>query len=370
MESGDLHHSSAAPYNQHMQQFPTIRLAIPTRVAVPAKVFGRVWLRRRIGLLQISAVLLLCCSRISAVEIPKEFQRMIVSIEVPPSAAEQQASGGVLPPYRAAGTGFLVSPDAKDPLTRLTLITAKHVMEGAYLISSRVYLRYIDSPKDTHGNTIRWELQICEKTLQRDAHGAPVILSDGSPVVTTRKLWTPHPSVDLAAMQLPPTLSDSVPPDMKAFRISDILNDALQREWDIGASDETFILAFHPGIMNGEPSSAVIRHGTIAFFPSGADTFLVDSFVFPGNSGSPVILKPTIVNLKGYQFTVSGNARQAYLLGVVVEFIPYTDLAISPQTQRPRITFEENSGLVRAVRAEKVAELLRAMYPPPTPPAP
>src|SRR6266481_3339443 len=123
MESGDLHHSSAAPYNQHMQQFPTIRLAIPTRVAVPAKVFGRVWLRRRIGLLQISAVLLLCCSRISAVEIPKEFQRMIVSIEVPPSAAEQQASGGVLPPYRAAGTGFLVSPDAKDPLTRLTLIT-------------------------------------------------------------------------------------------------------------------------------------------------------------------------------------------------------------------------------------------------------
>jgi len=324
----------------------------------------------RIRLLPISAVLLLCCSRVSAVEIPKEFQRMIVSIEVLPSAAEQLPSGGLLPLYRVAGTGFFASPDAKDPLTRLTLITAKHVLEGACQVSSHVYLRHIDSPKDLHGNTLRWELQICEKTPARDAKGNLVISPDGSPVVTTRKLWTPHPSADLAAIPLASIRRANVPEDIKAFRLTDILNDALQKEWDIGASDETFILAFHPGIMNGEPSSAVIRHGTIAFFPSGADTFLVDSFVFPGNSGSPVILKPTILNLKGYQFSVSGNARQAYLLGVVVEFIPYIDLAISPQTQRPRITFEENSGLVRAVRAEKVAELLRSMYPPPTPPAP
>jgi len=324
----------------------------------------------RIRLLPISAVLLLCCSRVSAVEIPKEFQRMIVSIEVLPSAAEQLPSGGLLPLYRVAGTGFFASPDAKDPLTRLTLITAKHVLEGACQVSSHVYLRHIDSPKDLHGNTLRWELQICEKTPARDAKGNLVISPDGSPVVTTRKLWTPHPSADLAAIPLASIRRANVPEDIKAFRLTDILNDALQKEWDIGASDETFILAFHPGIMNGEPSSAVIRHGTIAFFPSGADTFLVDSFVFLGNSGSPVILKPTILNLKGYQFSVSGNARQAYLLGVVVEFIPYIDLAISPQTQRPRITFEENSGLVRAVRAEKVAELLRSMYPPPTPPAP
>jgi hypothetical protein len=39
----------------------------------------------RIRLLEINAVLLLCCSRVSAVEIPKDFQQMIVSIEVPSS---------------------------------------------------------------------------------------------------------------------------------------------------------------------------------------------------------------------------------------------------------------------------------------------
>jgi hypothetical protein len=324
----------------------------------------------RIRLLQIGAALFLFCFCVSAVEIPKDFQQMIVSIEVPTSAAEQLASGGLLPPYRAVGTGFFASPDAKDPLSRLTLITAKHVMDAACPVSSRVYFRYINSPKDSHGNILRWELQICEKTPERDARGIPVISSDGTPVLTTRKLWTPHPNADLAAMQLPPTLENKLPADLKVFRITDILNDALQQQWDIGASDETFILAFHPGITSGEPSSVVIRHGTIAFFPNGADTFLVDSFIFPGNSGSPVILKPTILNLKGYQFSVSGNARQAYLLGVVVEFIPYTDYAISLQTQRPRISFEENSGLVRAVRAEKVAELLRTLYPPPTPPSP
>src|SRR5216684_4669098 len=35
MASSDLHHSRAPIYNQTMQQFPTIRLAIPTRVAAP-----------------------------------------------------------------------------------------------------------------------------------------------------------------------------------------------------------------------------------------------------------------------------------------------------------------------------------------------
>jgi hypothetical protein len=318
-----------------------------------------------IWLLNIIAVSLLCCSRVSAVEIPKEYQQMIVSIEVPSSTPEQLAAGGLLPPYRPVGTGFFASPDATEPL-RTVLITAKHVLEGACQVSSHIYLRHINSPKDLHGNTLRWELQICEKTLARDSHGAPVISPDGSPVVTTRKLWTPHPNADLAAILLLSSPSANVPHDIKTFRLTDILNDALQQEWDIGASDEAFILAFHPGIMNGEPSSAVIRHGIIASFPSGADTFLVDSFVFPGNSGSPVILKPTILNLKGSQFNIFGKPRQPYLLGVVVEFIPYTDFAISAQTQRPRITFEENSGLVRAVRAEKVAELLRAIVFPAT----
>jgi len=35
----------------------------------------------------------------------------------------------------------------------------------------------------------------------------------------------------------------------------------------------------------------------------------------------------------------------AYLIGVVKGFITYKDVAISEQTKRPRIVFEENTGL-------------------------
>jgi hypothetical protein len=161
---------------------------------------------------------------------------------------------------------------------------------------------------------------------------------------------------------MPPSLTAS---EWGLIGGSSIMTSEMQKQWDIGASDETFTLAFHPNIKRGEPSSPVVRHGTIADFPTGSDTFLVDSFVFPRNSGSPVILKPG-PTLIGSVIQVT-NIKQPVLVGVVIEYIPYIDVAISPQAQRPRITFEENSGLLRAVRAEKVTELLQIVMPPTRP---
>ena len=37
----------------------------------------------------------------------------------------------------------------------------------------------------------------------------------------------------------------------------------------------------------------------------------------------------------------------------------YQELAVSPQTKRARIMFEENSGLTYVVRPERVSELVR-----------
>jgi hypothetical protein len=46
------------------------------------------------------------------------------------------------------------------------------------------------------------------------------------------------------------------------------------------------------------------------------------------------------------------------LIGVVSSFIPYRETAVSLQTQRPRIVFEENSGLSNVVPIAKLVELL------------
>src|SRR5208282_3835840 len=93
---------------------------------------------------------------------------------------------------------------------------------------------------------------------------------------------------------------------------------------------------------------AIVRPGAIArvsdLIQSAATVFLIDSHVFPGNSGGPVILEPSLLAIQGTK-----NNNTAYLIGMVSAYIPYTDVAISPQTQRPRVTFEENSGLAEVI---------------------
>jgi hypothetical protein len=46
------------------------------------------------------------------------------------------------------------------------------------------------------------------------------------------------------------------------------------------------------------------------------------------------------------------------LIGVVRGFIPYTDVAVSQQTLRPRVTFEENSGLAEVIPVDQVNETI------------
>jgi hypothetical protein len=52
-------------------------------------------------------------------------------------------------------------------------------------------------------------------------------------------------------------------------------------------------------------------------------------------------------------------------LGVIIASIEYSDTAMSSQTGRPRVLFEENSGLTLVVRSERIRELL-ALVPLPT----
>jgi S1-C subfamily serine protease len=82
-------------------------------------------------------------------------------------------------------------------------------------------------------------------------------------------------------------------------------------------------------------------------------TFLVDSFVFPGNSGGPVVIKPEVVAIGGAK-----SNQKALLVGVVLAYQPYIDVAISGQTKRPRVSFEENSGLAIVLPVDNVNEMV------------
>jgi hypothetical protein len=113
------------------------------------------------------------------------------------------------------------------------------------------------------------------------------------------------------------------------------------------------------GLIGGERNYVIARKGTIArirdVLAGTTKEFLIDAFTFPGNSGGPVMTKPEMVSIQG-----TPAVGSAYLIGLVKSYIPYTDVAISIQTDRPRVTFEENSGLTAVLPIDFVEETIQA----------
>jgi hypothetical protein len=144
-----------------------------------------------------------------------------------------------------------------------------------------------------------------------------------------------------------------------SFFSSDDASATKEQLQDIGASagDAVFILGFPMNLAGEQKNYVIARQGAIAriseLLEGASRTFLVDSFVFPGNSGGPVVIKPEVVAIGG----TKANPK-ALLVGVVLAYQPYIDVAISGQTKRPRVSFEENSGLAIVLPMDNVNEMV------------
>ena len=123
---------------------------------------------------------------------------------------------------------------------------------------------------------------------------------------------------------------------------------------NIGAS--VFIPGFPMGLRSPEHYDPIVRSGTVALIKN--NQIIVDAFVFPGNSGSPVLYVPLI---KVDNVTLhSSFLNEERLIGLVSSYIPYNDVAYSKQTNRPRVVFEENSGLCEVIPVEEIINLLNS----------
>ena len=107
------------------------------------------------------------------------------------------------------------------------------------------------------------------------------------------------------------------------------------------------------GIAGTDQNDVIVRHGIVAriqdWYDGRSKDFLIDSSIYPGNSGGPVILKPVIWGTP--RFT---NPK---VLGLVSAYLPYQDVARSEQTGLIRLISEENSGLAKVVPMDAVIEL-------------
>ena len=223
------------------------------------------------------------------------------------------------------GTGFLfglfVNQDEQLPKQyRVFLVTNKHVL----INQQNIIIRF--NPQD-----------------DRAAKDYPIQLIDGN----QKPIWTghPNPNIDVAVFGINGTVLQNEKMKFSFFESdTSVFKKEKLIELETSEGDYVYVLGFPMGLVSLDRQHVILRNGAIArirdLFENRSTDFIVDALVFPGNSGGPVVVKPEIISIEGTK-----SNPNAGLIGVIKSYIPYQDVATSQQTGRPRIIFEDNSGL-------------------------
>jgi len=225
------------------------------------------------------------------------------------------------------GTGFLSQID------RVThLITAKHV------------IRDEKTGNPTNNQTVFFNT--------KDGKIRSTCVQDMKKLLGVDWIFHADPSVDIAMI---PFALDERNDDVLTMQ-----NSLFMKTSDLYENYDVFFMSYQPGIEATRRITPIIRRGTISLI-SDDGSFYIDGSAFPGNSGSPVFLSPSLIRYtQGMQGNVSlgKDELRGMFLGIVGEYVPYREVAISTQTNRPRIVFEENTGLSKVWSTSFIQEII------------
>lgn len=240
------------------------------------------------------------------------------------------------------GTGFLYGvpvkePDNLDPKSyTIFLVTNRHVVAGKKKACIRLNSQADSSYKE---------------------YNIDLVAKNGRPI------WVGHPdeSIDIVALWLNGAFLQS---DRRKFSYyaedAAVVSAQDLKTSSISEGDGVFLLGYPMGLV-GDHHHVICRTGSIARIRDVKNgqgkSMLLDGLVFPGNSGGPVVTRPSIHSITGTE-----PFKSAHLLGIVTSYVPYKDVAISQQTGNPRVIFEENSGLTLAHPAQYIIETVEAAH--------
>lgn len=236
------------------------------------------------------------------------------------------------PSWSASGFfyGDCVDGEEGQSAYRVYLVTNRHVVGGRQKLLIRLNPRGPDPAVEY------------EQELLRD--GMPVWFAPSNEQIDIALIHVDAPSLRKEGIEFDYFRSDR-----------DVLFRSTATEMGVMEGDGVFCLGFPLGLVDRDRNYVIARQGAIARISDClaglSDDFLLDILIFPGNSGGPVIIRPEAVAIQG-----TSKIPGAYLLGVIRGYVPYIDIAYSVQTQKPRITFEENSGLAAAIPMDAVRD--------------
>lgn len=228
------------------------------------------------------------------------------------------------------GTGFLLFRNVGITKAAVYLVTNRHVLppEGA--------------PKDIQ---LRVVVRQEDGTSRIDQISIPVVGPDGKYLPSVRT--HPDPATDVAAVDIGSTafgskfqvLVDAVMTG-RYLNTSMLLATRQLKDAGVGLGSQVFILGYPAAIFDPRNVMPVLRVGVISTdpltgfnfndelrrtmnFPEHMNGFLIDANVYPGSSGSLVLLAPDSCASKPDQ-----PARPPVILGIVSGSIPIFDASL------------------------------------------
>jgi len=227
-----------------------------------------------------------------------------------------------------AGTSFIFSYE-HDSKQYLFLVTNKHVVNGAKI--GRFFFTLSDGQNPRIGE--RFDIQV------QDFQNA----------------WVGHPdpSIDIAAMPLVPVLDHIQQQGKQAFfrSIPHTLVPSDEQLADLDALEEVVFVGYPSGMFDAKNLMPILRRGTTATPPQldydGRKVFLVDASVFPGSSGSPVL----ICNQGSY------STKQGIVIGTRVLFLGVIAQVVIREEEGKIVIVAAPSSLTPIVRTRQMIDL-------------
>jgi hypothetical protein len=128
----------------------------------------------------------------------------------------------------------------------------------------------------------------------------------------------------------------------------------------IREGDFIYVIGFPMGMDSITKKSPIVRTGCIArindIYNKESNQFLLDAFVFPANSRSPVILKPEAIFFEGY----GSGVKEARLIGIVNSYESYKETLVTENKAEFRSVSVQNAGLAKVYPVDFINETITA----------